>query len=111
MLRISLELLHQRGTLALMPEFLLIMKRGGAATRDEDWATYLKELRGSPLFRGGSSLGNGVAIADKREGGACSVTGFMRFAAASRDEVRALVRGNPLYEAGGELELLELLED
>jgi hypothetical protein len=35
----------------------------------------------------------------------------MRFSAESIDEVRKLVSGNPLYEAGGRIELLEEIPD
>jgi hypothetical protein len=94
-----------------MPEFLLIMKRGGAGGSDADWAAYLQKLRASPLFRGGSALGNGVALAAKQKAGPCSVTGFLRFEAARLADVQPLLDGNPLYEGGGELELLELLVD
>jgi|DEB0MinimDraft_10_1074344.scaffolds.fasta_scaffold76936_2 hypothetical protein len=39
------------------------------------------------------------------------VTGYMRFEADSIEEVRALLSGNPLYEAGGRVEILEEIPD
>ncbi|MEE4281074.1 MAG: hypothetical protein V2I41_03960, partial [Pseudomonadales bacterium] len=60
---------------------------------------------------GGSSLGNGISVSKGRSDGTCEVTGFMRFSAESIDEVRKLVSGNPLYEAGGRIELLEEIPD
>ena len=43
--------------------------------------------------------------------GPCAAKGFMRFEVDSLDELRALLDGNPVFEAGGEVELLELVED
>lgn len=40
----------------------------------------------------------------------CIVTGFMRHAADNICQIRALLEGNPVYEAGGEVELLDLIE-
>ena len=37
-------------------------------------------------------------------------TGFMRFEADAMTQVRSLLPGNPVYEAGGQVELVELVE-
>ncbi len=39
------------------------------------------------------------------------MTGFMRFEAENIERVQELITGNPVYEAGGEIEVLELLVD
>ncbi len=87
----------------------------------KDWQAYIETLTGSGKFRGGSALGNGIRARkaapdeaddqadDNRDG--CIVAGFMRFEADSMAEVSALLPGNPAYEAGGEIEILELTED
>ncbi len=91
-----------------MPQYVMVMM-GSASSGD--WDVYVDTLVNSGCFRGGSSLGNGVSVS-KNEGDAeCQVTGFMRFSAASIDEVRKLVAGNPLFEAGGRIELLEEIPD
>ena len=61
------------------------------------------------MFRGGSALGNGYS-ASKEKQQDCVVTGFMRFEAENIEQVRILLGGNPVYEAGGEVELQELIE-
>ncbi len=43
--------------------------------------------------------------------GGCEVTGYMRFSAESIEEVKELITGNTLYEAGGSIELLEEIPD
>lgn len=90
-----------------MPEFMMLMK--GAGTND-DWDTYVKKMIEQGKFRGGSALGNGVCVGKSDSEQPCVVTGFMRFDAENIDQVRALLEGNPVYEAGGEIELLELIE-
>ena len=72
-----------------------------------DWDSYVGSLVDSGMFRGGSSLGNGVSVSKVKEDGECTVTGYMRFSADDIEDVKRLVIGNPLYEAGGRVELLE----
>jgi hypothetical protein len=87
-----------------MPEYLMVMIGPASAG---DWDAYIESLVESGCFRGGSALGNGVAVSKGKEDDECRVTGYMRFSAESIDEVRRLLAGNPLYEAGGSIELLE----
>ncbi len=82
---------------------------GRAST--EDWGPYIETLLETGKFRGGSSLGNGVAVAKGASDGECQISGYMRFSADNIDEVRQLLAGNPLYEAGGCVELLEEIID
>ena len=91
-----------------MPQYIMVMM--GSASNG-DWNDYVDSLVNSGCFRGGSSLGNGVSVSKNEKDGECQVTGFMRFSAESIDEVRKLVSGNPLYEAGGRIELLEEIPD
>lgn len=88
-----------------MAHYMLLMK--GTASDPEDWARYIDGLIATGKFRGGSALGDGAAIRKGSAPGPCTVTGFMRFEAEDIDEVRALLTGNPVYESGGEVELLE----
>ena len=91
-----------------MPEYVMLM-RGSAASGD--WDAYIEKLVNSGRFRGGSSLGNGIAVAKGMVDSECEVTGYMRFSADSIEEVKQLITGNPLYEAGGLIELLEEVPD
>jgi len=87
-----------------MPNYMMVMM-GSASSGD--WDSYVEQLVESGKFRGGSSLGNGVSVSKGKEDDKCRVTGFMRFSADSIEDVRQLLSGNPLYEAGGCVELLE----
>ncbi|MGD8859373.1 MAG: hypothetical protein PVI30_05125 [Myxococcales bacterium] len=88
-----------------MAQYVLLMK--GTAGDPDSWTRYVERLIATGKFRGGSSLGNGASIRKGAEDSPCVVTGHMRFEADSFDEARKLIEGNPVYEAGGEVELLE----
>ena len=91
-----------------MAEFMMLM-RGGA--NSADWTDYIAKLQSTGTFRGGSALGNGVCIAKEFQPDPSGVTGFMRFEAESIETVRSLVEGNPVFEADGVVEILELVVD
>lgn len=76
-----------------------------------DWGVYMEKLIASGKFRGGSSLGHGISAAKGHCDGGSEVTGYMRFSADTIEEVRNLLLGNPLYEAGGRVEILEEIPD
>lgn len=94
-----------------MNEYLLLMRSDmPAAGREAGWDVYLQRLRGSGCFDGGSAIGGGCCVS--RRGGAqpalSPVSGFLRVRAASLEEAVALLDGNPVYEAGGTVEVREL---
>ncbi|MBX2823222.1 MAG: hypothetical protein KTR33_00745 [Gammaproteobacteria bacterium] len=99
-----------------MAEFLLIMKGTGPS---DGWEAYIEKLIESGLFRGGSAFGNSLCLCKSDSAGGvqatastectCTGTGYMRFEAATRAEVEALIPGNPVYESGDEVELHELV--
>ncbi len=91
-----------------MAEFMMLMK-GGAGEKG-DWTTYIEGLIKTGLFRGGSALSNGLCANKQGTQRSCTVTGFMRFEADTIQQIQALLNGNPVYESGGEVELLELIE-
>jgi hypothetical protein len=91
-----------------MADYVMLMMGSESAG---DWEIYLEKLIASGKFRGGSSLGHGVSMAKGQGDEASEVTGYMRFEADSIEEVRALLSGNPLYEAGGRVEILEEIPD
>ena len=93
-----------------MPEFMMLMKSSGHGGNAADWEQYIETLSESGLFRGGSAFGNGICTNQQDKGGQCVVSGYMRFEAVSIERVLALVPGNPVYESGGDVEVLEVLK-
>jgi hypothetical protein len=92
-----------------MAEFLLLM-HAGPATRDADWGAYLGDLRSKGVLQGGSAMGGGVCVT--KSGDAPSVTahlsGYIKVEAESLEAAQGLVNGNPVYEAGGVVEVRAL---
>ena len=94
-----------------MPDYLLLMHNDATQSeKDEDWGAYLAGLRESGKFDGGSAIGTGVCV---RKSGAVPdvadhLTGFLRVRAGDLQEAVRLVTGNPVYEAGGTVEIREL---
>ncbi|CAN5158833.1 hypothetical protein BH11MYX1_BH11MYX1_02150 [soil metagenome] len=79
------------------------------ATAEAGWNEYLAKLRASGQFDGGSSIGAGACF--NKSGPAkptSSVVGFVRVRAESLDAARTFLAGNPVYEAGGTVEIREL---
>lgn len=85
----------------------------GQGRPHEQWAAYFTERRAAAAFQGGSSIGSGVCV---RKGGSPRdisrhIGGYIRVRAADLDAARALVAENPVYEAGGTVEIRELPKD
>ncbi len=91
-----------------MAEFMMLMK--GGVGENGDWNTYIDRLIKTGMFRGGSALSNGLCANKQGINRPCVVTGFMRLEADNIKQIRELLEGNPVYESGGEVELLELIE-
>jgi len=99
-----------------MRDWILLMHGDappGHAPAADAWPVYLARLRASGCFEGGSAIGDGVCVSTA--GQVPDVTrhlvGFLRVRAADLDAARALVAGNPVYEAGGTVEIRELPRD
>lgn len=95
-----------------MKDYLLLMHddaRGDAAA----WPGYLEVLRRSGRFSGGSAIGGGICV--RKSGDAAALTprlsGYLRIKANDLDDARAFVAGNPVFEAGGTVEIRELPAD
>jgi hypothetical protein len=94
-----------------MPDYLMLMHDDGAGDdRGEDWGPYLQKLKKNGGFQGGSAIGTGVCV--RKEGSPPPITdhlaGFIRIEAASLAEAQTLLAGNPVFEAGGTIEIREL---
>jgi hypothetical protein len=81
-----------------------------APVRTGEWAIYLGGLQAAGCFQGGSAIGGGICA---RKSGtvpeiARQISGFIRVGAADLEQARALLAGNPVFEAGGTVEMREL---
>ena len=94
-----------------MADFLLLMRNDAAAPVNiEAWGPYLAGLRAAGAFEGGSAIGPGVCV--RKTGPAPAITadlgGYLRITADNLDAARGLLAGNPVFEAGGTVEIREL---
>lgn len=97
-----------------MPDFLLLMHDDVApGSADSGWEDYFKRLREVDAFEGGSSIGGGECV--RKSGTAPPIakhlTGYIRITAKNLAAAKQLVAGNPIYEAGGTVEVRELPRD
>jgi hypothetical protein len=94
-----------------MADFILLMHDDAPDLPGrEAWGPYLGELQAKGRLQGGSAIGPGLCA---RKGGppppvTGHLTGFIRVAAADLEDARALLSGNPVFEAGGTVEIREL---
>jgi hypothetical protein len=96
-----------------MNDYIFFMHDDGDRSRasvGDAWGAYLSKLKAAGVFEGGSAIGSGVCFS--QSGATRSIaghlTGFIQVRAASLEEARALLIGNPVYEAGGTVEIREL---
>ena len=92
-----------------MPDYILLMHDDSDAD-DRAWGPYLQRLQQGGFFQGGSAIGQGVCL--RKSGTPAPVTahlaGFIRVNADSLDQAKSLLVGNPVFEAGGTVEIREL---
>ncbi len=93
-----------------MAEFILLMHGDYDRSQNEDWQTYLAGLGSAGVLRGGSVIGQGMCV--RRSGRAADVSdhlvGYVKIEARDFGHAKELVVGNPVYEAGGTVEIREL---
>ena len=93
-----------------MNDYILLMHDDAAPAAPEKWARYLELLRGAGRFAGGSSIGAGICA--RKDAAPRAITthlaGYIRITALDLDDARTLLAGNPVYEAGGTVEIREL---
>ncbi len=97
-----------------MARYLLLMHDDTTVEEDAAaWGPYLSRLRRSEQFDGGSSLGLGRG--HRRHGSpapaADHLVGYLLVHTADAEAATSLLDGNPVYEAGGTVEIRELIED
>jgi len=92
-----------------MTDYIFLIHDDSTAA-ETAWEPYLSRLRQSGVFQGGSAIGDGICA--RKSGAIPSVTahlvGFIRVNADSLDHARSLLIGNPVFEAGGTVEIREL---
>ena len=92
-----------------MTDYIFLMHDDAAADANA-WEPYLRKLREGGHFEGGSAIGDGICV--RKRGAADSPTahlaGYIRINAESLDQARSLLVGNPVFEAGGTVEIREL---
>jgi hypothetical protein len=94
-----------------MPDYILLMHNDTTAAADDAaWAPYLARLRASGVFQGGSAIGDGNCVKKSAVAAAITATlsGYIRVSAANLAQAGGLVIGNPVFEAGGTVEIREL---
>ncbi len=96
-----------------MNDYLLFMHDDAPPTApgaEAAWEPYLASLRASGRFDGGSSIGKGECVS--KSGTPREITtrlvGYLRVRAESIEAAREFLAGNPVYEAGGTVEIREL---
>jgi hypothetical protein len=94
-----------------MTDYIFLMHDDAIDYVDEDaWGPYLDKLRRGRFLQEGSAIGDGVCA--RKSGAPASVTeqltGYVRVNAESVDQAKSLLIGNPVFEAGGTVEIREL---
>jgi hypothetical protein len=97
-----------------MPDYIFLMHddgpKLGSEGHSDDWGIYIARLQASGNFEGGSAIGAGICA--RKSGVTPTITallsGFIRVRADSLDDARTLLIGNPVFEAGGTVEIREL---
>ena len=88
----------------------ILFTHDATAEEPSAWDPYLQGLDRKGVFEGSSETGAGIRV---RKGGApLDVTqhlaGYIRVTAATIEEAKSLLAGNPHFEAGGTVEIREL---
>ena len=99
-----------------MNDYILLMYNDVPEDRRrpaDEWPAYFARLREANAFQGGSAIGGGTCV---RKGGAISeisghIGGYIRIRAVDLEGAQVLLAGNPVYEAGGTVEIRELPRD
>jgi hypothetical protein len=94
-----------------MKDFMLLMHSDTTSTPNSaQWARHFEELRAKGRFQGGSAIGAGVCLRKEAVAGPVHgvLSGYIRVLAADLDDAKQLVFGNPVFEAGGTVEVREL---
>lgn len=86
------------------------MHNDGSSSGGFDWGPYIAKLQERGYFNAGSALGAGECV--NKAGVAPKIsshlTGYIRVQAIDLSQAKMLLEGNPVFEAGGTVEIREL---
>ncbi len=90
-----------------MTEYLFLM-HDDAETDDAGWGPYIRTLQQGGFFEGGSVIGDGICA--RKQGASASITAHLAgyVNAVNLEHAKSLLAGNPVFEAGGTVEIREL---
>ncbi len=94
-----------------LKEYILFMHSDGERSeKAEEWTAYFSRLHESGRFQGGSAIGDGACLRKDETPGQLhsSLSGYIRVLARDLDDAKTFVTGNPVFEAGGTVEIREL---
>jgi len=97
-----------------MNEYILFMHddvlQSSIANDEGRWGQYVEQLRDSGQFDGGSTIGQGKTFRKgcATQSAAGTVRGYIRVRAESIEAASLFLSGNPIFEAGGTVEIREL---
>lgn len=97
-----------------MADFMYLMHNDETSSvtdgSSDGWSEYIGKLRSDGCFRGGSELGQGKYVRKQLEAPEIHdrLIGYIRIEAANLAEAEAKLEGDPVYEAGGTVEIREL---
>jgi hypothetical protein len=93
-----------------MNDYILLMHNDAPDQSHQDWQTYLEKLQQTGRFNGGSAIGGGTCCNKLRSDRDITerLSGYIRVQAESLDDAKRFLEGNPVYEAGGTVEIREL---
>ncbi len=98
-----------------MADYLMLMHNDLTATEGgpEAWEVYIADLVALGRLQGGSVLGAGICLRKGKRPRKLSagISGYIKVEAEDLSHARRLISGNPVYEAGGTVEIRELLAD
>lgn len=96
-----------------MKDYMFLM-HDDATKQEGDWGPYFRKLERSGQFEGGSSIDD-QGLCMVKSGTPKKITshliGYLVVQALNLTEAKKLVIGNPVYEAGGTVEIRELPQD
>jgi hypothetical protein len=93
-----------------MNDYIFLMHDDAPDMTSGDWGPYLAKLQQGGHFQGGSAIGGGECR-NKRHAAppvTAHLSGYIRVQAKSLEDATRLLDGNPVYEAGGTVEIREL---
>jgi len=98
----------------MMRDFIMLMHDDAPGPLPLDqWARYFTFLRSRDAFEGGSAIGQGGTFRKRGvpAAPASHIGGYIRIRAGTPSAARELLSGNPVFEAGGTVEIRELPRD